>query len=195
MCAGTTATSWTARIYRWSFAPNITPTCPGDVHRSRMMTPSRRSSLMTTDHAHLESLISSTREHFCQGDRQLELNHCARVTGTLPYPLRVGAWTLGPWEAQRTACRWSTDLQPTSSTLRGTGPSNPGHRILLCRRARELAGAWVTGYGSQTPEPLARDTGPRTRGLVTLPSKPLDDLQLRLLTCFESDRQLCFLSF
>eukprot|EP00971_Amphidinium_carterae_P205362 4076069-Amphidinium_carterae.1 len=104
MCAGTTATSRTARMYRWSFALSTGATCQTAAHRSRARTTSRRFLQTTTGPEHPGSLISLTREHFCQGDRQLGLNHDARDTGTLLYHLRVRAWPLGPWEAQSTAC-------------------------------------------------------------------------------------------
>eukprot|EP00971_Amphidinium_carterae_P280267 5564040-Amphidinium_carterae.1 len=88
MCAGTTATSRTARMYRWSSALSTGVTCQTDAHPSRARTTSRRFLPMTTGPAHPGSLTSLTREHFCQGNRQLGLQHGARGTGTTPSHLR-----------------------------------------------------------------------------------------------------------
>eukprot|EP00971_Amphidinium_carterae_P079034 1563728-Amphidinium_carterae.1 len=69
-----------------------------------MRMPSRRFLPMTTVHAHLESLISLTRELRSQGDRQKGLHQPARGTGIEHCVRREGAWRIGQGDIARSAC-------------------------------------------------------------------------------------------
>eukprot|EP00971_Amphidinium_carterae_P161044 3193265-Amphidinium_carterae.1 len=83
--------------------------------------------------------------------------------------------------------RWSTG-PPTSSTFRDTGLSNPGHRIILRRSARALAGAWVTGKGSLYPASLAWVTGQRVCDMAHSQRWLTSTVKLCFETCFATAR-------